>query len=77
MNDEVEVKKVNVFAAYMLGTGPDAKMVGDESKNRFKVTLAPTSKMLQEIEQQLAERHAEEVAKGLVPIVHHFQLISF
>lgn len=72
-----EVRKVRVFAAYQVGTGPDAKMVGDESKNRFEVTLAPTSKMLLEIEQQLEERHAEEVARGLVPIVHHFQLISF
>lgn len=76
MNDEV--RKVKVFASYQLGTGPDAKMVGDESKNRFEVTFSPySSKIMLEIEQQLEERHAEEVAKGLIPLVHHFQLISF
>jgi len=76
MNDEV--RKVKVFASYQLGTGPDAKMVGDESKNRFEVTFSPySSKIMLEIEQQLEERHAEEVAKGLAPLVHHFQLISF
>lgn len=76
MNDEA--RKVKVFASYQLGTGPDAKMVGDESKNRFEVTFSPySSKIMLEIEQQLEERHAEEVAKGLIPLVHHFQLISF
>ena len=69
-------KKVRVFAAYQIGTGIDAKMVGDESKNRFEVMLSATSAMSREIEEVLAERHAEETKKGLMIIIHHFQLIS-
>ena len=39
-------EKVRVFAAYQIGIGPKAKMVGDESKNKFKVTLSTGSNML-------------------------------
>ena len=72
-----KVRKVTVSAAYQLGIGPDAKMFGGESDNKFEVTLGLTSAMMLEIERILTARHAEAVARGLIPIVHHYQLISF
>ncbi|MFA5997235.1 MAG: hypothetical protein WC791_01975 [Candidatus Paceibacterota bacterium] len=77
MENAGEVKKVRVFAAYQLGTGPDAKMIGGESENRFEVTLGATSAMMLEIEAVLSARHAEAVAKGLIPLIHRYELISF
>lgn len=69
--------KVRVFAAYQLGIGMDAKIVGDESKNTFDVTFGHSSDMIRQIEEVLNRRHADDVKMGLVPIVHHFQIISF
>lgn len=69
-------KKVRVFAAYQIGIGPNAKMVGDESKNKFEVTFSVTSKMIREIEEILAKRHSGEIEQGEVVVVHHFQLMS-
>lgn len=73
-NDE-KGRKVRVFAAYQLGVGPDAKMIGDGNKNRFNVTFAETSHMIKEIEAILKNRHAKDVNEGRIPIIHHFQLI--
>ncbi len=72
-------EKVRVFAAYQIGIGPKAKMIGDESKNKFEVTLSTGSNMLREIEEILYKRHAEEIAKipGCIIVIHHFQLITF
>lgn len=71
-----EKKKVRVFAVYQIGAGIYAKMVGDESKNKFDVTPGCMSDMVREIESILALRHKDEVAKGLVIFVHHVQLIG-
>ena len=71
-----ENSKARVFAAYQVGLGVNAKMVGDESKNKFDVTPGHTSDMVREIEGVLMKRHADEVREGSVIIVHHVQLIS-
>ena len=71
-----ENKKVSVFAAYQIGSGLYAKMVGDESKNKFDVTPGPMSEMAREIESILALRHKDEIVNGLIIIIHHVQLIS-
>lgn len=69
-------KLEHVFAAYQIGTGVNAKMIGDEASNKFDVCLAETSEMLGEIEVILKKRHADKVKEGLPIIIHHFQLLG-
>lgn len=75
--DNIGNRKVKVFAAYQIGVGSNAKMIGDESKNIFDVSFGLMSEMICEVERILYERHMKELEVGPVLIVvHHCQLIS-